>query len=244
MFHKVLQGELMQTDALHPTALLRGEPKFLRVWTEEWRFSRVALCLAVILAGAGLYGAAMGWWRAPLQGLYVAIKFPLIILLVTALNALLNAMLAPLLGLNISFRQSFLAILTSFTIASAILGSFSPLLAFLVWNTPPMSAEQLSGSGYSLIKLTHVTVIAFAGIVANLRLLQLLRELSGKAATAGHVLLAWLAGNLFLGSQLTWILRPFIGSPGLPVEFFRQEALRGNFYENVFHTLTGLLNLK
>jgi hypothetical protein len=51
---------------------------------------------------------------------------------------------------------------------------------------------------------------------------------------------AWLAGNLFLGAQLSWILRPFIGSPELPVEFLRAGALRGNFYENIFHAFTGL----
>jgi hypothetical protein len=55
--------------------------------------------------------------------------------------------------------------------------------------------------------------------------------------------LAWLAGNLFFGSQLTWILRPFIGAPGLPVEFVRATAFKGNFYETVFHSLMRLLNL-
>ncbi len=57
------------------------------------------------------------------------------------------------------------------------------------------------------------------------------------------MLLAWLAVNLFLGSQLTWIARPFIGSPQLPVAFLREGALRGNFYEDVFLTLTGLFKL-
>jgi hypothetical protein len=226
---------------VHP--LLRGEPEFLRAWTESWDWGRVALCGGVILVGAGAYGAAMGYWRAPLQALLVAIKFPLIIILTAVGNALLNAMLAPLLGLNISFRQSFLAILMSFTIASAILGSFSPLTAFLVWNAPPMVSDfQLSGGTYSFIKMTHVAIIAFAGIVANLRLVQLLRELSRSAVIARRVLLTWLAGNLFLGSQLCWILRPFIGLPSLPVEFLRASAFRGNFYENVFHTFMRLVN--
>jgi hypothetical protein len=198
----------------------------------------------VILAGAGSYGAAMGYWRAPLQGLFVAIKFPLIILLTTFGNALLNAMLAPLLGLNISFRQSCAAILMSFTIASAILGSFSPLAAFVVWNAPPMNADlQISGGTYSLIQLTHVAVIAFAGIVANLRLIQLLDHLSGSRVIARRVLFAWLAGNLFLGSQLSWLLRPFIGSPNLPVEFLRAAAFKGNFYESVFYSLLRVLNV-
>jgi hypothetical protein len=231
-------------DVSQVGVLLRGEPQFLRGWSESWQLRRLTLAAGVIFVGAGLYGAAMGSWRSPLAALFVALKFPLIILLTTLGNALLNAMLAPLLGLNASLRQSFLAILISFTILSAILGAFSPLVAFLVWNAPPLTADPARSVGtYSFIQLTHVVVIAFAGIVANLRLVQLLRELSGNAATARRVLLAWLAGNLFLGSQLTWILRPFIGSPGLPVEFLRPTAFQGNFYETVFHSLLRLANV-
>jgi hypothetical protein len=240
----------MQTASITPdtrsiSVLLRGEPASLRAWTEGWNAGRIALCLGVIWLGAGLYGAAMGCWRAPLQALYVALKFPLIILLTTFGNALLNAMLAPLLGLNIPFRQSFLAILMSFTIASAILGSFSPITLFLVWNTPPLASDvTLSWGPYSFIQLTHVGVIAFAGTVGNLRLAQLLRELSGDAAKAQRVLVAWLIGNFFLGSQLSWILRPFIGSPALPVQFLRASAFKGNFYESVFGSLGHLLGFK
>jgi hypothetical protein len=222
--------------------LLRGIPEPITAWTERWNARRLTLNVAVILAGAGLYGAAMGWWRDPQQALYTAIKFPLIILLTAIGNALLNGMLAPLLGLNIPFRQSFLAILMSFTIASAILGAFSPLAAFMVWNAPPMSSQvEASMSTFSFIQLTHVTVVAFAGIAANLRLLQWLERLSGTAAVARRVLFAWLAGNLFLGSQLSWILRPFIGSPTLPVEFLRDAAFNGNFYETVFRSALRLL---
>jgi len=47
---------------------------------------------------------------------------------------------------------------------------------------------------------------------------------------------------LFLGSLLSWILRPFIGSPVLRVEFLRANALHGNFYENVFHSITQIFN--
>jgi len=63
----------------HLAELLRGEPEFLRTWIERWDARRLALCVGVIVTGAGLYGAAMGYWRAPRQALFVAIKFPLII---------------------------------------------------------------------------------------------------------------------------------------------------------------------
>ena len=222
--------------------LLSGEAGALAGWTGEFESRRIVFHVAVIAAGAGLYGAAMGWWRAPEQALYVGIKFPLIILLTTLGNALLNAMLAPLLGLNLTLRQSLLAVLMSFAITSAILGAFSPLVAFLVWNMPPMTPEVKATTAYALIKLTHVVVIAFAGIVGNVRLFQLLTQLAGNKVVAKRVLLGWLTMNLFLGSQLTWMARPFIGAPQLPVVFLRDGALKGNFYENIFQTVTDLLD--
>jgi hypothetical protein len=218
--------------------LLRGETQAIRAWSEIWDARRISLHLAVIIVGAGAYGAAMGWWRAPLQAGYVAIKFPLIILLTTTGNALINGMLAPLLGLDIPFRQSFSAILMSCTVTAAILGAFSPLIAFLVWNAPDMTMK--NSSAYSLIMLAQVVAIAIAGTAGNTRLYQVLIQLGGSAA-ARRVQFAWLAGNLFLGSQLSWIFRPFIGSPALPVEFFRRGALHGNFYEAVFGALRHLL---
>jgi hypothetical protein len=227
----------------HIGVLLRGEPLALCSWLERGQARRLTVCFATILIGAGSYGAAMGFWRAPLQGLFVAIKFPIIILMTTFANALLNAMIAPLLGLNISLRQSFLAVLLSFTIVSAILGAFSPLAAFVVWNAPPLAAgpKDLQAT-YSFIQVMHVAVIAFAGIIGNLRLNQLLRTLSGNVRAARRVLLAWLAGNFFFGSQLSWILRPFIGAPGLEVDFLRKSALQGNFYESVFHSIISIFS--
>jgi len=139
--------------------------------------------------------------------------------------------------LNIPFRQSFSAIVMSFTITAAILGAFSPLIAFMVWNAPDMASKNFSGSTYNFILLAHVSVIALAGVTGNVRLFQLLARLGGSHAVALRVQFAWLAGNLFLGSQLSWILRPFIGSPSLPVEFFRKTAFHGNFFEAIFRSL-------
>lgn len=224
------------------SVLLRGETETISAWSADWNVRRFAVHVGVIILGAGCYGAAMGWWRDPQQALFVAAKFPLIILLTALGNALINGMFAPLLGLNIPFRQSFSAVVMSFAITSAILGAFSPLIAFMTWNAPPMSPQAVTGPAYSLIKLVHVAVIAFAGVVGNARLFQLLARLGGNKNVARRVLFAWLAGNLFLGSQLCWILRPFIGSPDLPVEFIRGTALHGNFYENVFHSVLQIFN--
>ncbi len=214
----------------------RGRESVERTTGTHW-----LLYMVVILVGAGLFGAAVGSWRAPVQSLYTAVKLPLILLLTSLGNGLLNAMLAPLLGVNLSLRQSLLAVLMSFTIAATILGAFSPLLYFLIWNTPPLVAgASTNTSAHSLVLVCETAIIAFAGIVASARLLQLLRELSGSASAARKVLFAWLAGNLLLGSQLAWNLRPFVGSPGLPVQFLRDDPFHGSFYEAIFRALQHL----
>lgn len=237
-----MPSETRQPTVTEIATLLRGEAIPVASWTERLTAQRLTLHLAAIVLGAGSYGAAMGWWRDSQQALFVAIKFPLIILLTTAGNALINAMLAPLLGLNIPFRQTFSSILMSFVITASILGAFSPLIAFMVWNAPSIGSSGSSSCAYNLILLVHVTVIAFAGITGNARLFQLLSHLARSKTIALRVLFVWLAGNLFLGSQLSWIVRPFIGSPGLPVEFLRTNAFHGNFYEAVFHSFAQILN--
>jgi len=223
--------------------LLGGDPAALKGWAANWQISRVLGYVAVITAGAGLYGAAMGCWRSPVQAGYNLIKFPFVILATAFGNALLNGMLASLLGLNLPFRQSLMLVLMSFTIAGTILGSFAPIVLFILWNTPSLAGQtEISRATYHLVQLTQVGIIAFAGVAANVRLARLLSALGGGQRVARRVLGAWHAGNLFLGSQLCWILRPFIGSPGLPVEFLRPTAFQGNFYETVFRALGNLLS--
>lgn len=196
-------------------------------------------CLT-ILVGCSLYGATVGIWRAPLQACYTAVKIPLLIFLTCGANALLNGLLAQLLGSGLSFRQTAAAILASFATAATILGSFSPVTLFVWWNAPALEPPD-AVLGHSVMLLTHVLVIACAGILANHHLCAMLAARIGNVGVARRVLLSWLAGNLFLGAQLAWNLRPFTGSPSLAVQFIRPDPLRGNFYEAVWHALQHLL---
>lgn len=227
----------MSILAIHFRAVdyfLRTDPQGLRDWVMRRESRLIWLCVLSIVAGAGAYGAVVGSWWAPLQALFVAIKLPLLILLTTLGNGLLNGMLAPLLGLNITFRQSLTAVLVSFAFVALILGAMSPIALFVTWNTPPPGASTATSSEHSFLQLALVAFITFAGVVGNVRLLPLLRQLAGNRRVALRVLFAWLAGNLFLGSQICWILRPFIWVPGESVHFLSRNCLHGNFYETVF----------
>jgi hypothetical protein len=221
---------------------LRADGASLHDWILRRQGTFVCCCVAAIVAGAGLYGAAMGSWRDPLQALYAGIKLPLVILLTTLGNGLLNGMLAPLLGLNTTFRQSLSVVLVSFAMASVILGALSPVAMFVVWNTPPLTAATtLWSPEYGFMQLTLAGFIALAGTVANVRLLPVLRQWTPSAAVTRKVLFAWLAGNLFLGSQICWVLRPFIWDPASQTQFIGEQYFRGSFYETVFEAARRLI---
>jgi hypothetical protein len=221
---------------------LRAEATTLHTWAKESTTALAWFCVGAVVVGAGAYGAAMGSWREPVQALYTGIKLPLAILLTTTGNGLLNGMLAPLLGLNVTFRQSVALVLFGFAITALILGALSPVALFLVWNTPPLNAgTQLTSPEYGFLQLMLAGFVGLAGITGCVRLWPLLREWAGQSGVAGRVLLAWLSTNLFLGSQVCWMLRPFIWDPAGPPRFIGQEYLRGSFFETVFHAALRLL---
>ena len=50
------------------------------------------------------------------------------------------------------------------------------------------------------------------------------------------MLRTWLVIYVFVGIQMGWVLRPFIGSPSAPVQFFRAESW-SNAYEVVIQMI-------
>ncbi len=219
--------------------LCHADTKILATWLDNDK-EKIQSCLIWLILGSSLYGISIGLWRSPLQSFYVSIKFPLLIILTTIGNALINGMLAQLLGAKISFRQSFLAIIMSFTLIAIILGAFTPLALFLLYNLPQMGSE-LANKAHSIILIFNVVLVAFAGIIANTHLLKLLEHICSNKLKAKQILLTWLGVNMFLGCQLSWNLRPFFGTPRLEVRFLRDDPFNGSFYEAVFNILKHLI---
>jgi hypothetical protein len=58
-------------------------------------------------------------------------------------------------------------------------------------------------------------------------------------AARRNVVRLWVLLYGFVGSQMAWTLRPFIGAPSMKFELFRQ--LGGNFYSNLFASIGELL---
>ena len=207
-------------------------------WLEEDKRAWSLFCLAWVLGGFFIYGFAVGVWRAPLQGFYGAIKTPVLMVVTSLGTAMANWMLASLLGISLSLRQSLLVQFMGYAVLVTILMSLIPLALFLDGCAPSALGKD-AWTGYVAVSLFQVVGIAGAGVVAHVRLFQLILYLCRDRSVARLVLLVWMANNLFLGSHFSWYLRPFMGNPTKPVEFFHGNVWHaGGFYSG----LTGALS--
>jgi len=209
----------------------------------------VASSIATIVVGAGAYGIAFGAWRAPEQAVYSALKLPLLFLAVTACTIGLGAILALLLRARLSVAQTTVCMLLSFAVTSALLGAMAPIALLVSVAMPPPDPAALglaaddpraapSMAVAQALLLLHVFVIAAAGTAGVARVRALLLRLGNDEAVTRRVLVAWLAAQFFVGTQLSWFLRPFFGRPHLPPTFTAPEGVfTGSFFAEVW-TLT------
>ncbi len=51
----------------------------------------------------------------------------------------------------------------------------------------------------------------------------------------------WTVVFALVGAQMSWVLRPLIGCPGVPFEFFRERE--SNFFISVAQSLANLFSL-
>lgn len=233
---------LPSRSALVVPALCRGERDLLAAWVEGTRRGSLHTCAALILIGCGSYGITIGLRHGWEMAGYLAVKLPAVVFLTLLVNGLLNGMLGLALGSGLGFRQSLQFLLTGFAIMGVILGALSPVTFFATLNMPPPGSPG-SHTWHGLNLLLHTGVIAFAGILAHYRLLRYVREFADTPRGGTHAFFAWLAGNLFVGAQISWILRPWFVSPGLKVQFLRPKPLDGSFYDAVWRAMLNVVGL-
>jgi len=180
-----------------------------------------------------LYGAVMGSTHSLLQALSSAVKLPVLFLATLVICSPTLYFFNVLFGSNQSLTQNFALILTAITVTAVLLLSFSPIVLFFLLTT----------NHYQFFKLLNVSVFATTGSIGVLFLGQGMRIVSagGKEGNRArhNVVRFWIVVYAFVGSQMAWTLRPFIGAPSMNFELFRQ--LGGNFYANIFASIGEIL---
>lgn len=175
-----------------------------------------------------LYGAVMGSTHSLWQALSSAVKLPILFLATLFICAPTLYFFNVLFGSNQSLTQNVALILTAITVTAVLLLSFAPIILFFLLTT----------SQYQFFKLLNVGIFAISGVMGVVFLsqgMQIVAADTGGDSARRNVLRLWMFLYAFVGSQLAWTIRPFIGAPSIPFELFRQ--LGGNFYTNIFSSL-------
>jgi hypothetical protein len=209
-------------------ALLRGPSA--RVADPATPRSLVGLAVTVLLCGL-FYGGVMGTYsglapgRLP-QVAYSALKVPLLLLVTFGLSLPSFFVLNTLLGLRSDLREAVRALLSAQAGLTVILASFAPLTAF--WYA--------SSGDYDAATRFNLLMFGVATIASHGLLRRYYRPLLDRSRAHVWLLRGWLTAYGFVGIQMAWVLRPFVGDPDRPVQFFRDEAW-GNAYVVVANLL-------
>jgi len=188
------------------------------------------LALFVVVFGA-FYGAVMGLSDARLrQALFSATKVPILLGAATLVCLPNFYVVNTLLGLRDDFGAACRAVFAAQATLAVTLAAFSPLTL----------VAYASSGDYDFAILFNGLAFAVGTVAGQATMQRHYRALvlSNPRHRVGR--LAWATLYVFVAIQLAWVLRPFIGHPGAPTEFFRKDAW-SNAYVAVFEKVTGFL---
>ncbi len=171
-----------------------------------------------MIAFGFVYGAVMGSFGGIatdrlLQITYSAAKVPLLLAATFLISLPSFFVINTIMGLRSDFAQVMRLLISTQAALTVILASFAPFTA--LWY--------VSSTDYEVAKLFNALMFGFASVTAQLVLLRLYRPLIARNPRHRTMVRLWLIIYSFVGIQMGWTLRPFVGSPSLHVSFFRAE---------------------
>jgi len=192
-----------------------------------WR--RLFVLVVVVTA---FHGAAIGSLGVrPLAILYGAIKLPILFAGATLLCLPNLYVILACLGLRKDFDASVQGILCAQGTAALALAAMAPVVLF----------AYACGASYPAALLVNASVFALAAWAAQVALSRHLGLLIERDPRHRRVVLAWFVLHGFVATKLSWILRPFVGDPALPIAFLRARQWAEDPFTNLFWAAAALL---
>jgi hypothetical protein len=233
------------------TILRRRQDFFEEIYAGQNIAAKVRSLLITSFIFMALYGAVLGSTSSLWQTLSSAMKLPVLFLATLLICAPTLYFFNLIYGSNQSLSQNIALMLTAICITAVILVSCAPIVVFFL----------LTSADYQFFKLLNVAIFSLAGIYGASFLNQGMRyfwQKDNPFMPAPHpqagpyppakpkkprsqiwLMRIWLLVYAFVGSQMAWTLRPFIGAPSMEFELFRQ--LGGNFYSDIFASIGEIL---
>jgi hypothetical protein len=185
-----------------------------------------SLTLAVVVFGM-FYGGVMGAYGGiagprVLQVVYSAVKVPFLLTTTFLLSLPSFVVINTLLGLRGDLARVVRALMAMQAGLTIVLASLAPYTA--LWY--------FSSNAHEPAILFNGLMFAVASFSAQWMLRREYTPLIRSNPRHRWMLRTWLVIYVFVGIQMGWVLRPFIGAPDMPVQFFR-EGSWSNAYEVV-----------
>jgi len=199
------------------------------------------------------------------QMLASAVKIPLLFLATLVVTFPSLYVFSALLGSRLSFHSTLRLLVGSVVVNLAVAASFGPVLGFFTLTTQSYQFMVL----LNVVLLAIAGLVALGFLLRSLRRLiaesipvsppveqphesydpastafirrQEAPSLPESTDRAKSIFRVWVMIYALVGAQMSWLLRPFIGSPSRPFSWFRPRG--GNFFESVLHQLQSLLTL-
>jgi hypothetical protein len=131
-----------------------------------------------------------------------------------------------LLGLRDDFARAFRGVLAAQATMAVVLAALAPVT---LW-------AYASSADYDLAIFLNGGLFLVATLVGQVVLSRHYRPLIEGNPRHRLGKATWLTLYVFVAIQLAWVLRPFVGSPGLDAAFFREDAW-SNAYVSLFRRI-------
>jgi hypothetical protein len=240
----------------------RGQLRAGRVEVSVQGLAVAALPLGVVYGlFMGLYAVVRGGAWSGLQLLATALKVPLLFLLTLVVTLPSLYVLSALARSRLSYTHTVRLLLAAVTVNLALLASFGPVTAFFTLSTESypfmilLNVAFFTVSGLVGLKFLRTSLdIVFEAEpdepapvpptqapsprppAANLPPLPPLGP--RRHDPAARVFRTWTLIYAVVGAQMGWILRPFIGAPSEPFQWFRER--QSNFFVVVWESFLRL----
>ena len=186
-----------------------------------------------VAAMYAVYGVSMGLFRGFYPAAVSGVKLPFLYLFALAICLPPLYVTNCLVGPRLEVRQVLRLLLMAVSANAAALASYAPFSFFFTLTT--------SRDGYGFLVLMHVLVFALAGAASIVEIALIFRATAQKVnlRLRPAFLLGWGILYAFVGTQMSWVLRPWIGTWSAPYTPLR--PIEGSFIEAVYHLVTNLL---
>ncbi len=201
-------------------------------WLQEEHRPDVDRFLALLILGLyGAYGVSMGLFTGAGPGGVSALKLPLMFTLTQAVCFpafyVINCRIGP------AFRpwQCRRVLLLAASANAAAVASYAPLSYFFALTT------SATDGGYAFLVFMHIAVFGIAGLLSVGLVAWLFRAAAFLRGRPMRAVTVWLWGLLYgvVGAEMSWAMRPWIGWPGEPYQFFK--GTHGSFLESLLRVV-------